>query len=160
MATAQTSDASLRAHLVKLLNGGDAHLFFDDLFEGFPVNRCHDKIDGLPYSAWQVLEHIRIAQWDIIEFSRNAEYVSPDFPEGYWPQQTGDPALWKATAAKIRKDLVEMVAIISDPSNDLLARIPHGTGQTLLRQALLIADHNSYHLGTLALMKRLLQTDL
>ena len=155
--TTQANDTSLRAHLVKLLNGGEAHLFFDDLLEGFPVERCNEKIDGLPYSAWQVLEHIRIAQWDIIEFYRNAEYVSPDFPKGYWPKETGNKELWEATANQIRKDLDEVIVMVNDPSNDLFARIPHGSGQTLLRQALLIADHNAYHLGTLALMKRLLQ---
>jgi hypothetical protein len=110
----------------------------------------------LPYTAWQVLEHLRIAQWDIIEFARNAEYVSPDFPEGYWPKEPGSKELWARTAARIREDLEEMVTMVSDSSNDLFARIPHGTGQTLLREALHVADQNSYHLGALTLMKRLL----
>ncbi|HSE33497.1 MAG TPA: DinB family protein [Pyrinomonadaceae bacterium] len=156
MTTDQNNDASLRAHVIKLLRGGDAHLYFDDLNEGFPVDRCGDKIHGLPYTAWQVLEHLRIAQWDIMEFARNAGYVSPEFPGGYWPKENGNPGLWKATLEKVREDLNQMVAIVSDPATDLFAPIPHGTGQTLLRQALLIVDHNSYHLGSLALMKRLL----
>ena len=156
MTNQQTNDASLRNHLIKLLTGGEAHIFLDELLDGFPVDRCNETIDGLPYSAWQVLEHLRIAQWDIIEFARHAEYVSPDFPEGYWPKETGNKELWERTVAKIREDLREIVAMVSDSSNDLFARIPHGTGQTLLRQALLIADHNSYHLGALTLMKRLL----
>jgi len=150
----------LRDQLLKLLNGGEAHISFDELSEGFPLSRCGEKIDGLPYTAWQVLEHVRIAQWDIMEFARNADYVSPDFPEGYWPDEAGSPELWERTISRIRDDLQEMKAIVSDPSTDLFKRIPHGTGQTLLRQALLIADHNSYHLGTLTLMKRLLQRPL
>lgn len=157
MTTEQNKDASLRAHVVKLLKGGDAHLYFDDLNEGFPIDRCGEKINGLPYTAWQVLEHLRIAQWDIIEFAKDAEYVSPEFPEGYWPKENGNPELWRATLAKIREDLNQIIAIVSDTDNDLFEPIPHGTGQTLLRQALLIVDHNSYHLGSLALMKRLLQ---
>lgn len=155
--TEQNADASLRAHVVKLLTGGEAHFYFDDLNEGFPIERCGEKIQGLPYTAWQVLEHLRIAQWDIIEFARNPEYISPEFPEGYWPKESGNEKLWEATMSKIREDLNETIAMVSDTSNDLFAKIPHGTGQTLLRQALLIVDHNSYHLGSLALMKRLLQ---
>jgi len=153
-----STDTVLRDHLLKLLNGGEAHIFFDELNNGFPVNRCHEPIHGLPYTAWQVLEHVRIAQYDIIEFARNPEYVSPDFPEGYWPKEPGNAELWNQTMAKIRDDLKEMAAIVSGTSNDLFARIPHGSGQTLLRQAMLIADHNSYHLGALTLMKRLLLT--
>ena len=158
MTTEQNKDASLREHVLKLLNGGDAHLYFDDLNKGFPIDRCGEKIHGLPYTAWQVLEHLRIAQWDIIEFARSADYVSPPFPEGYWPKENGNPELWEATFAKIREDLDEIVAMVSDANNDLFAQIPHGTGQTFLRQALLIVDHNSYHLGTLTLVKRLLLT--
>ena len=152
----QTTDTILREQLIKLLSGGEAHIGFDELFHGFPVNRCHEKIPGLPYTAWQVLEHIRIAQWDIIEFAKNADYVSPKFPEGYWPAEAGSPELWERTAAKILEDLEETESIVLDHSNDLSLRIPHGTGQTLLRQALLVADHNSYHLGALTVMKRLL----
>jgi DinB superfamily len=157
MSTDDNKDKSLREHLLKLLRGGEAHIFFDELADGFPVNRCHEKIDGLPYTAWQVLEHIRIAQFDIIEFARNPDYVSPDFPEGYWPVEAGNPELWQRTMGQIREDLRQTEAIVSDPSTDLYKRIPHGTGQTLLRQAILIADHNSYHLGALTLMKRLLK---
>ena len=157
MTTEQNKDESLREHVLKLLNGGEAHLYFDDLNDGFPVGRCSEKIHGLPYTAWQVLEHLRIAQWDIIEFARNPKYVSPEFPKGYWPKENGTPELWAATMAKIRDDLDDVIALVSDTSNDLFAKIPHGTGQTYLRQALLIVDHNAYHLGTLTLMKRLLQ---
>ena len=155
--TEQNNDRSVRAHVVKLLKGGDAHFYFDDLNEGFPIERCGEKIHGLPYTAWQVLEHLRIAQWDIIEFARDPHYVSPSFPEGYWPEEDGNPKLWEASLTKIRGDLNQIVSMVSDTANDLFAPFPHGTGQTLLRQALLIVDHNSYHLGSLALMKRLLQ---
>lgn len=148
---------NLRQHLVKLLDGGEAHVTFAELVKDFPVNRCGDSVDGLPYTAWQVLEHLRIAQFDIIEFARNPDYVSPEFPEGYWPKEPGNENLWKNTVTEIRKDLAEIVTLVSDPSTDLFAGIPHGTGQTWLRQAMLIADHNAYHMGTLATMKRLLQ---
>ena len=157
MATEETHDAALRRHLTKLLNGGEAHISFDDLVEGFPVNRCGKEIEGLPYTAWQVLEHLQIAQFDIIEFARNADYSSPEFPDGYWPKELGNEELWGTTVTKIRRDLEETVKIVSDPSTDLFARIPHGTGQTWLRQAMLVADHNAYHIGTLAAMKRLLK---
>jgi DinB superfamily len=157
VSTENVNDTILRDQLIKLLRGGEAHIFFDELTDGFPVDLCHEKIQGLPYTAWQVLEHIRIAQWDIVEFARNPDYVSPDFPEGYWPAEAGSPDLWIQTLARIREDLRETEAIVSDPATDLFQRIPHGTGQTFLRQALLIADHNSYHLGALTLMKRLLQ---
>lgn len=149
----------LRQHLVKLLDGGEAHVTFAELVKDFPVNRCGDSVDGLPYTAWQVLEHLRIAQFDITEFARNPDYVSPEFPEGYWPKEPGNENLWKNTVTEIRKDLGEIVTLVSDPSTDLFAVIPHGTGQTWLRQAMLIADHNAYHMGTLATMKRLLQDD-
>lgn len=156
MVDEEMQDAPLRKHLIKLLNGRQAHITLDDLVEDFPVNRCGEKIGGLPYTAWQVLEHLQIAQFDIMEFARDANYVSPKFPEGYWPDAAGNEVLWVQTCSKIRKDLDEMLKIVSDPATDLFARIPHGTGQTWLRQAMLIADHNAYHLGGLSVMKRLL----
>lgn len=153
---AKSSDRILREHLLKLLGGGEAHIFFDEVNDGFPVDRCGEKIEGLPYTAWQVLDHIRIAQYDIIEFARNPEYVSPEFPDGYWPKEAGDAERWERTMAQIRDDLNDIEGIVADGATDLFTPFPHGTGQTFLRQALLIADHNSYHLGALTLMKRLL----
>jgi|ERR1043165_174459 hypothetical protein len=156
---AQQEDASLRKHLLYLLRGGGAHLSFDDLVNSYPPDLCNRRIEGLPYTAWQVLEHMRIAQWDILEFSRDANHISPEFPKGYWPgsDQLGSPELWQTTVEGFRKDLQAMEALVGDESTDLHAKIAHGDGQTILREALLIADHNAYHLGVLAVMARLLK---
>ena len=155
-----TNDQALRNQLLELLSGGNAHLSFEDFIKDFPVEKCGLRIEGLPYTAWQVLEHVRIAQWDILEFSRDAKHVSPKWPKGYWPaiDQLGSAELWNETVKKFRRDLKQMNELIADPSTDLFARIPHGTGQTILREALLLADHNSNHLGALIVMSRMLQS--
>lgn len=154
------SDDSLRKHVLYLLRGGGAHLSFDEFVQSFPADLCNRQIDGLPYTPWQILEHMRKAQSDILEFSRDADHVSPEFPKGYWPtpSELGSPALWQQTIAEFRKDLQEMEALVEDPSTDLHAKIPHGDGQTILREALLTADHNAYHLGVLSVMSRILKT--
>jgi uncharacterized damage-inducible protein DinB len=152
-------DTSLRKHVLYLLRGGGAHLSFDDFVNSFPPDLCNRQIQSLPYTAWQVLEHMRIAQSDILEFSRDASHVSPEFPKGYWPNpdELGTPALWQNTIEEFRKDLQQMEALVEDESTDLHAKIPHGDGQTILREALLIVDHNAYHLGALAVMARLVK---
>ena len=152
------NDQSLREHLVSLLKGGNAHASFDDFIKDFPVEECGQRIEGLPYTAWQVLEHMRIAQWDILEFCRDARHVSPKWPAGYWPKPTdlGNATLWNETVEKFRADLKQMEELISKTSTDLFAKIPHGDGQTILREALLVADHNSYHLGVLVAIGRIL----
>ena len=152
-------DNSLRDHLVDNLRGRNAHISFDDFVADFPAKRCGEEIEGLPYTAWQVLEHMRIAQWDILEFSRNAKHASPKWPEGYWPKpdDLGDAELSQQTADRFRSDLEEMERLVADPSTDLFAKIAHGNGQTVLREALLLADHNGYHLGVLVAMNRILQ---
>ena len=137
-----------------------AHLSFDDFVGSFPADLCNRQVEGLPYTAWQVLEHMRLAQWDILEFSRDPNHVSPEFPKGYWPAQNelGTPTLWQQTIDQFRNDLQQMEALVEDPSTDLYATIPHGDGQTILREALLIADHNAHHLGVLAVMARIVKT--
>ena len=150
--------AELRKHLIYLLNGGGAHVNFDTAMARFPAALRGRKVEGAPHTAWQLVEHMRIAQWDILEFSRNAAHVSPEFPAGYWPNSEA-PATdraWNESLRKFRKDLAAMVALVTDPKTDLFARIPHGDGQTILREALLVADHNAYHLGQLILLRRLL----
>ncbi len=151
-------NVSVRKHVLALLRGGNTHISFDDFVADFPVDACGRKIEGLPYTSWQVLEHMRIAQWDILEFSRDAAHVSPKFPKGYWPDpdEPGNAELWKNTVERFRKDLKQMEDLVANQSIDLFAKIPHGKGQTLLREALLIADHNSYHLGALLVMSRIL----
>jgi len=153
-------DDSVRKHVLYLLREGGAHISFEDFVGSFPADLCNRKIDGLPYTAWQVLEHMRLAQWDILEFSRDASHVSPDFPKGYWPdpEESGSVALWQKTIDEFRNDLKQMEALVEDPATDLYARIPHGDGQTILREALLTADHNAYHLGALAVMARIVKS--
>lgn len=153
------NDQSLREQLLSLLDGGNAHVSFDDFIKRFPVAKCGQRVAGLPYTAWQVLEHMRIAQCDILEFSRDAQHVSPKWPKGYWPDEdkTGSKESWDETVTQFRSDLKAFQDLLSDPANDLLARIPHGSGQTLLREALVLADHNSNHLGALITIARILQ---
>jgi len=149
----------LREHLRYLLRGGGAHLSFDDFVDDFPADLCSRQIKELPYTAWQVLEHMRLAQWDILEFSRDANHVSPEFPKGYWPEKNelGTPQRWQETIERFRQDLKEMEELVVNPDTNLYDKIPHGDGQTVLREALLVADHNAYHLGALAVMARLLK---
>jgi hypothetical protein len=148
----------LRKHLLELLEGKSAHVDFDSAVADFPLKRAGDKPDGAPYSAWQLLEHMRIAQWDILEFSRDPKHVSPTWPDGYWPTAEGPPdaAAWRQSVHDFRADLKAMQKLIADPAADLLAPIPHGDGQTLLREGLLVADHNSYHLGQFVMLRRML----
>ena len=154
------NEQSLRDHLLSLLRGGNAHISFDDFVAGFPVESCGQRIEGLPYTAWQVLEHMRIAQWDILEFCRASNHVSPKWPEGYWPKPNdpGNAELWQQTVEKFRGDLKQMEDLVSDRSTDLFAKIKHGNGQTILREALLLADHNAYHLGVLVVTDRILKS--
>jgi hypothetical protein len=151
-------DRELRAHLVYLLHGGGAHADFETVVRGIPVELRGKKEAGFPHTAWMVLEHLRIAQWDILEFSRNPKHVSPDFPAGYWPASESPPSVtaWNRSLQAFRSDLRAMQELVEDESTDLFARIPHGDGQTILREALLVADHNSYHLGELVALRRLL----
>jgi len=153
------NDQTLRDHLLSLLRGGNAHISFDDFVADFPEEDCGRKIEGLPYTPWQVLEHMRIAQWDILEFCRGANHVSPKWPEGYWPKPAdlGNQELWKQTVEKFRSDLKQIENLVANPDTDLFAKIPHGNGQTILREALLVADHNGYHLGALVVMNRILK---
>jgi DinB superfamily len=150
-------DQALREHLLYLLRGGGAHVNFETAIKGLPVDLRGKRAKGVEHSPWEILEHMRLAQWDILEFSRDAKHASPEWPEGYWPK-TAAPGegLWKRSVEAFRRDLEEMCGLVSAKSTDLVARIPHGTGQTVLREALLIADHNAYHLGELVLVRRLL----
>lgn len=151
-------DAALRKHLIELLHGRGAHADFDEAIDGLPEALRGVRPKDLPFSAWRLLEHLRLAQWDILEFSRNPKHKSPKWPEGYWPESDAppDPAAWEASVAAVRRDLAEMEKLVRDPSNDLYVAIPWGQGQTLLREALLVADHNSYHVGELILLRRAL----
>ncbi|MFQ5662522.1 MAG: DinB family protein [Terriglobia bacterium] len=152
-------DKALREHLLYFLQGGGAHLNFERALADLPHQLRGAKPPGAPHSPWQLLEHMRIAQWDILEFSRNPKHVSPEFPAGYWPEGNAPPdgAAWEKSVKAFRADLKALQKVVADPATNLFARIPHGDGQTILREALLVADHNAYHLGQLVLVRRLLQ---
>ena len=152
------SEASLRKHLVELLNGGNAHASIADAVADFPAAKRGAFATGLPHTAWQLLEHIRLAQWDILEFSRKAKHESPEFPAGYWPKSPSPAgeAAWETCLRATANDLRAMVRLVSDPQTDLHAPFPWGDGQTLLREALLLADHNAYHVAQLVDLRRAL----
>ncbi len=151
-------DLDLREQLVELMRSGNAHLDFEAAVADLPVELRGAKPTGVPHSPWRLVEHMRIAQWDILEFSRNARHVSPTFPEGYWPPNDAPPnaAAWDRTVSAFQSDLQAMSDLVTDPATDLFARIPHGDGQTILREALLVADHNAYHIGQLIVVRRAL----
>jgi len=148
----------VREHLVWLLDGGHAHTSLDAAVKGFPPEQAGLRPAGAPHSAWELLEHMRIAQHDILRFSLSADHVSPKWPEGYWPAQPAPPnkADWQDAVRAFERDLAQFTDLIRDPAQDLYNKFPWGDGQTLMREALLIADHNSYHLGQLVLVRRLL----
>ena len=153
-------DEVLRRHVLELLKGGHAHADFDTSIHEIPEELYGVRPNGASHSLWEILEHLRIAQWDILEFSRNPEHKSPVWPSGYWPANQGPPddKAWVRSVRAFQRDLKAMCDLVADESVDLFAKIPHGDRQTILREALLLTDHNSYHLGELVLVRRLLGT--
>jgi len=151
-------DKLLREHLVTLLKGKGAHADFDEVIEGLPAHLRGHRPEGADHSPWELLEHLRIALWDLLEFSRDPHHKSPEFPTGYWPSKPAPPDehAWDKSVKTFRADLDAFCALVSDPQTDFYAKIPHGDGQTILREALVAADHNAYHLGQLVLVRRLL----
>jgi hypothetical protein len=148
----------LREHVRDLLKGGGAHLDFEKAIAGLPAGLRGAKPPGLPHTPWRLVEHMRIAQWDILQFAIDPHHTSPEFPEGYWPRGDAPPsgAEWDKSVSAFRADLQAMIDLVADPKTDLFTPLPHGDGQTILREALLVADHNSYHLGQLVTVRRLL----
>lgn len=153
-----TENTSLRKHLIDLLQGGGAHAKFDDVVPKIPANLRGTKPPNFPHSPWMILEHVRLAQWDILEFSRNSKHVSPKWPEGYWPdsEAPASAAAWNQSVKQFHADLEAVQELVRDPKTDLFAKIPGGDGQTILREALLVADHNAYHLAQIVDVLRLL----
>ena len=152
------SDAALRQHVLNQLDARQAHATFDTIIADLPPDRRGQRPAGLPYSPWELLEHLRLAQHDILDFCQNPEYEQDDWPEDYWPDTAAPPDedAWTASVDAFRRDLDAMKALVRDPATDLFAEIPHGDGQTVHREALLVADHNAYHLGQLVTARRLL----
>ncbi len=153
-----SQERQLREHLMELLNGGNAHAGFDDAVKDFPGKLRGQKPERFPHSPWMLLEHLRIAQEDILEFSTNPKYKSRKWPDDYWPKTGAPPTAtaWDESIQQFRKDLQAMQDLVADPKTDLYQRIPWGDGQTILREALLLADHNSYHVAQLIDVRRLL----
>jgi DinB superfamily len=153
------SSVPLREHLANLLDMKGAHATFHDVVTGFPAHLRGIKPKGAPHSAWQLLEHMRIAQDDILDFSRNPEYKKKKWPDDYWPPEDAPPdeAAWDKSVRQFQQELKEIRALAGNTKHDLLAPIPHGDGQTLLREALLVADHNAYHLGQLMFLRKMLE---
>ncbi|HET7441559.1 MAG TPA: DinB family protein [Terriglobales bacterium] len=153
-----TNDRSLREHVLYLLEDGGAHAKFEDVIDDFPADLRGKKVKGLPYTAWMLLEHMRIAQWDILDFSINPKYKTIKWPEGYWPKTEAPPnaAAWNNSIKEFKKDLKAMQDLVANPNTDVYQKISWGDGQTILREALLVADHNAYHLGQLVTLRRLL----
>ena len=152
------TDKSLREHLFKLLTGSEAHADFDAAVKDLPAKLRGQRLKGAEHSPWELLEHLRIAQWDILEFAINPNHRSPEFPEGYWPKSPApaSEAEWEHSVKAFKKDRKRLCDLVTTESTDLFAKIPHVDGQTVLRQALLTADHNAYHIGQLILVRRLL----
>lgn len=154
----QKNDETLRRQLAAILSWKDAHVAFDEAIEGIPPDARGKRPESLPYSAWQLLEHLRRAQWDILDFCVNPDYEEMKWPDDYWPSspQPPDAGAWDDSIRRYREDRVALERLAMDPAVDLFARIPHGSGQTFLRELLLVADHAAYHVGQLVLLRRLL----
>ncbi|GAB4025001.1 DinB family protein [Spirosoma koreense] len=152
------TNTALRKQLVSLLTSRSAHQSFDRAIKDLPADLRGIRPDKVPYSIWQLVDHIRIVQWDILEFSRDPSHESPSWPAEYWPTEPApaDEATWEQALEQIRTDRETFAALLTDPEQDLFTPFAHGDGQTLLREALLIADHTAYHVGEIILIRRLL----
>ena len=152
------SDRVIRKELLALLRGGEAHMGFDRAVSGFSMRDINNRVPNGSYTVWHLLEHMRIAQWDILEFVRDSSHISPAFPDGYWPRpdEMATPALWKKTARNISADLKAVQKIVEDPKTDFFSPIPHAKGYTIFREILLVADHNAYHVAELVSLRRVL----
>lgn len=153
-----SQDANLRRHLLELLQSGNAHATFDQVLKDFPIDAIGKRPPGMVHSAWELLEHLRLAQVDILKFSLSSDYVEQKWPDDYWPKTPAPdkPSRWQESIRSFHKDLDLFAKLLQDPSRDLYEPFPWGQGQTLLREALLIADHNAWHLGQLMLVRRAL----
>ncbi|TPE42163.1 DinB family protein [Pontibacter mangrovi] len=151
-------DKALRDHLVKLIRGSQAFQPVGTLLQGLTAETAGKTIPHLPYTIWQLVDHMRFTVEDILEFVHNPKYKEPNWPDDYWPT-TKAPASQQALDKSIQalhKSMEEMVQLVQDPAHDLYKPIPHGDGQTLLREAILVGEHTAYHLGQVVLMRRLL----
>lgn len=155
-----TGEKILREHLIQLLNGRNAHLNFDDAVGNFPISFINARAPNVSYTPWHLVEHLRITQWDILEFMINPDHISPDWPVGYWPdpQSEADETAWLKSINAFRADLSSVEDIVRDDRIDLTAEIPHASGYTYLREVLLVADHNAYHIGEFSILRQIMGT--
>jgi len=153
-------DQVVREQLLALLRGGHAHMSFDEAVAAFPITHINDYPAHVPYTPWHLLEHLRIAQWDILEFIRNPAHISPPWPEGYWParETRADAHAWAGTIAAFQADLRALQELVADPTTDLDAPLPHAPEYTILREILVVADHNAYHIGEFAILRQVMET--
>ena len=153
------SESVTRKQLVALLRGGQAHMGFEEAVADFPMALINARPPNVPYTFWHLLEHLRITQWDILEFVRNPKHISPEWPVGYWPNPASEatPEQWRDSLAGFRKDLKDVEALATDPATDLYSVIPHGSGQTILREIILVGDHNAYHIGEFGILRQVMQ---
>ena len=151
-------DKTIRDYLVRYLDWHEAHAHWRNVFKGIPPKAQGTRPKGGPHSPWEILEHMRLAQYDILDFSRNPDYAEKDWPADYWPKKPAPPSpeAWEKSVTTFEKDLKDLQKLVADPRTDLEKSLPHGSGQTIMREALLVADHNAYHLGELVLVRRLL----
>ncbi len=154
------TERGIRDQLVDLLRGGNAHMDFDQAVDQFPLKYLNSHPPNSEYTPWRLLEHMRIAQWDILEFIGNPNHVSPPWPEGYWPPEAekADQRKWKKTIGTFRQDLQAMQAMVKDPNTSLFASLAHAKGYTILREVLVLADHNAYHIGEFAILRQIMGT--
>ena len=153
------ADQIVRDHLLALLRGGSAYMTFDQAIANFPMDRINERPPNVPYTLYHVLEHMRITQWDILDYIRNPNYKEMEWPKDYWPAQdsTADESAWNETIRRFKADKSEIESIINDPQTDLYAPIPHGYGgHTILREVLVVADHNAYHTGEFAILRQVM----
>lgn len=151
---------ALRNQLLELLRGGHAHMSFDDAVAEFPQDRINNFPAGVGYTPWHLLEHMRIAQWDILEFIRDPNHVSPEWPDEYWPPRQANATQedWRVTLAGFRADHQALVAIVEDGATDLTGDLPHAPGYSVLREILVVSDHNAYHIGEFAILRQAMGT--
>ncbi len=155
-----SSDQVVRDQLLALLNGGNAHMPFEEAVADFPSEHFNTHPPNITYSPWHILEHLRIAQWDILDFIRNPDYVTPEWPKDYWPDpgETADQAQWDQTINTFLSDAQSLRDIVSEPKTDLFAPIPHAPDYTILREMLVVSDHNAYHIGEFAILRQVMGT--
>lgn len=155
-----TSESEIRRQVLELLRGGNAHMSFDDAVASFPTESMNALIPHGTYTPWHLIEHMRLTQQDILEFLTDPKYRDRAWPDDYWPARdaTATPAQWQETVDGFHRDLATLQRMVEDPTLDLNAQIPHGSGQTPLREFLLVADHNAYHIGEFAILRQVTGT--